>query len=198
MLDISQIWYNTQFCSSFWVCALAKRTHYKKAVGKWTAWVRLYTTINVLLEINPNYIKRNQNQLISNLLKDGVKYRCVTIQFPWNSLRFLLSTFAFNWSNWRNAVSVLYTWTSLTSSFTWLRLTCSLFTPNIAWHWFSTLHLLLLNSDSYCPTTSTFRTSFLTYSFRSFAERARRLGHYNLEPETQTDWFISLLLHRLK
>lgn len=96
------------------------------------------------------------------------------------------------------SVPCTYIWTSLTSSFTWLRLTCSLFTPNIAWHWFSTLHLLLEHSDSYRPTTSTFRTSFLTYSFRSFSARARRLGHYNLEHETQTDRFISLLLHRLK
>lgn len=69
ILDYSQIWYNTQFFSSFWVCALAKRTHYKKAVGKWTAWVRLYTTINVLLEINLNENKRNQNQPILNFLK---------------------------------------------------------------------------------------------------------------------------------
>lgn len=172
MLDFSQIWYNTPFCSSFRVCALAKRTHYKKAVGKWTAWVRLYTTINVLLEINPNDNKWNQNQLILNFFLRRCEIspcnNSVSVEF---SMVFTLNSQP-SLSTDQTEEMPSVSWTSLSSSFTWLRLTFSLFTPNIAWYWFSTLHLLLDNSDSYCPTTSTFRTSFLTYSFRSLAARA--------------------------
>lgn len=103
-----------------------------------------------------------------------MKYRCVTIQFPCNSLLFLLSTL-----NLRFQLIKLKKCRQCLVYMNKPIIVLHLVTFDVffvytkhSWHWFSTLHLLLEHSDSYCPTTSTFRTSFLTYSFRSFAARA--------------------------